>query len=180
MTEVIIFHFGLLFALLTPNSPKNQNFKQMKKDPRDTIILHKCTKNHNHVLYCSWDIAHDGCHYYFSFWSIFCLFTPLTAQKIKIKKKNEKNAWRYHFTHVCQKLWSNDVLFPKYGARQTDAWMDRWRDRKSDILRSVPWLKMEWIFYIEVQSDHFKMRYLISYYKKLSNSIQYNPWYFIN
>ena len=29
---------------------------------------------------------------YFSFWAIFCPFTPLTARKIKIKK-NIKNAW---------------------------------------------------------------------------------------
>ena len=38
----------------------------------------------------------------------FALLSPLRAQKIKIKKKNEKNAWRYHhFRHVYQKLWSH-------------------------------------------------------------------------
>ena len=51
MTNVIvIFHFGLFFALLPPpprNSPKNQNFKKMKKMPRDIIILHTCTKNYD-------------------------------------------------------------------------------------------------------------------------------------
>ena len=40
------------------------------------------------MLYCFWDIAHDGCNY-FSFWPIFCPFTPLTAWKIKIKKKKK-------------------------------------------------------------------------------------------
>ena len=30
------------------NNPKNQNFEKMKKDPRDIIILHKCTMNENH------------------------------------------------------------------------------------------------------------------------------------
>ena len=29
--DVIIFHFGLFFALLSPTSPKNQNFEKMKK-----------------------------------------------------------------------------------------------------------------------------------------------------
>ena len=44
------------------------------------------------------------CNCYFSFWAIFFPFTPLTAQKIKIKK-NEKNTWRYHhFTYAYQKL----------------------------------------------------------------------------
>ena len=38
------------------------------------------------MLYCSWDMARDRCDY-FSFWAIFCTFTPLTVRKINIKKK---------------------------------------------------------------------------------------------
>ena len=34
------------------NPPKNQNFEEMKIIPGD-IILHKCTKNHDHMLHCS-------------------------------------------------------------------------------------------------------------------------------
>ena len=41
------------------------------------------------MLYCSWDMVHDG-HHYFLVWAIFCPFTPLTAQKIKILKKGKK------------------------------------------------------------------------------------------
>ena len=49
VTHVIfIFDFWLFFALLPPNSPKNQNFEKIKKLPGDIIILHVCTKNHNH------------------------------------------------------------------------------------------------------------------------------------
>ena len=52
MTDVIvIFHFELFFALLPPNSPKNEKFKKMKKMPGDVIILHKFTKNHNHMMW---------------------------------------------------------------------------------------------------------------------------------
>ena len=75
---------GTFFALLSTNNPKNQNFEKLKKRPEDIIILHKSTKNHDHMLYCSWDMVHDRCNCYFSFWAIFCPFTPLTAQKIKI------------------------------------------------------------------------------------------------
>ena len=55
----------------------------MKKTPKHIIILHKCTKNHDHKLYCSWDMVCDGCNCYFSFWAIFYPFNPtrLTAQK---------------------------------------------------------------------------------------------------
>ena len=46
----------------------------------------------------------DGFNCYFSFWAIFCPFTPLTAPKNQNLKKMKKNTWRYqHFTQVYQK-----------------------------------------------------------------------------
>ena len=80
--------YFLPFCPLT--CPKNENFKKMKKMPGDIIILHKCTKNHDHMLYCSWDMTCDGCNCYFSFWASFCPFSPLATQKIKISKKWKK------------------------------------------------------------------------------------------
>ena len=50
---IVIFHFGLFFALLPPNSLKNQNFEKMKKMPGDIIILHMCTKNYDQMMYGS-------------------------------------------------------------------------------------------------------------------------------
>ena len=64
--------------------------KKMKETPGDVIILQQCSKNHDHMLYCSRDMARDRCNY-FLFWAIFCPFTPLTAQKIKILKKCRKH-----------------------------------------------------------------------------------------
>ena len=105
-----------------------------------------CNKYHDHMLYCSWDMVRDRCNCYFSFWTIFCPFTPLTAQKIKIMKK-WKTAWRYHhFTYVYHKLWSDDVQFLRYGARWTDGQTDGQTDKRtdgSDIERWVSHLKME-------------------------------------
>ena len=73
------------------NNPKNQNFEKLKKMLGDIIISHKCTKNHDHMLYYSLlDMVHNRCNCYFSFWAIFCSLTSLTAQKNKIKK-NEKS-----------------------------------------------------------------------------------------
>ena len=121
---------GYFFPFTPLTTPENQNPNKMKKSPRDIIILHRCTKNHCHMLYRSWDIVCDGCNCYFSFWAIFCPFTSLTAWKRKIskkwknknkknKKKTEKNTtasttitWRYyHFTQVYQKSWSYATLF---------------------------------------------------------------------
>ena len=102
---VILDHF---LPFYPPNNPKNQNFEKMKKTPGDIIILHKCTKNHDHMLYCFWHMAHNGCNCYYSFWAIFCPFTSWKARKIKITKKIFlKTTWIYHhFTTVYQKSWS--------------------------------------------------------------------------
>ena len=134
-----------------PNNPENQNFEKMKKAIGDVIILDMRTKNHNHMmygswdmkhdrqiffvilghflpfylnknpkikilkkwkkkyleislfytsvnknhhqmLYCSWDMARDGCNFYFPFWAIFC--PPNNSPKNQ-NLKNEKNALRY-------------------------------------------------------------------------------------
>ena len=56
----------------------------------DIIVLHKCTKNHDHRLPCSWDMACDGCNCYFSFWAFFCPFTLLIAKKWKFQRNNKK------------------------------------------------------------------------------------------
>ena len=84
------FSFWQFFALSPPKTPKNEHFKKMNKMPGDIIILHKCTKNHDYLLYCSWDMGRDRCNCSFSFWAIFCPFTPLTAQKMNIPKKFKK------------------------------------------------------------------------------------------
>ena len=86
------------------NNAKNQNFEKMKKPPGDIIILHICTINDNYMMYGSWHMKHHREN--LSFWTVFCRFTPLITQKIKILK-NWKNAWRYHqFKQVYQKSWS--------------------------------------------------------------------------
>ena len=67
-----------------PNNLKNQNFEKLKNTHQDIIILHKCPKNHDQMLYCSWDMACNRYNCYYSFWAIFCPYTSLTAWKIKI------------------------------------------------------------------------------------------------
>ena len=77
---LILDHFVPFYP---PNKPENQNFEKREKTPGD-IILHKCTKNHDDILYLSLDMVLDKCKFYFSFWAFFCPFTPLTAGKFKI------------------------------------------------------------------------------------------------
>ena len=85
---VILDHF---LPFYPPKKLKNWNFENMKKTPRDIIILCKCTKNHDHMLFCSWDMTCDRCNY-FSFWAIFYLYPPNSLKNEnfrQIKKRLE-------------------------------------------------------------------------------------------
>ena len=118
--QIFLVIFCYFLPFYPPNSPKNENITKMKITPGYVIIIHRCTKNHDHRLYYSWDMMCAGWKCSFSFWAIFCPFTPLTTRKVNIKKKkNDKNTWRYHnFTLVHQNSWSYTILFLRYGKWQ--------------------------------------------------------------
>ena len=81
--------------------------KKMKKSPGDTIILQKCTKNHDHMLYCSWDMAHDVSNCCFSFWEIFCPFNPRPFSLPNSPKNESLKKWKISediiILHNCTK-----------------------------------------------------------------------------
>ena len=53
---VILSHFCPFTPSLPPlTTQKIQILKKWKKMPGDIIILHMCTINETHVMYCSWD-----------------------------------------------------------------------------------------------------------------------------
>ena len=103
------WQFWVIFCPVTPLKPqKIRILKKWKKNAGD-IILHICTKNHNHMMY-------DGI---FSFWVIFCPFTSLKNPKIKILKKWKKPPGDIIIFHVYQKSWSYGVCFLRYRVPQT-------------------------------------------------------------
>ena len=113
--------------------------------PGDTIILQLCTTNDNHMMYGSWDRVCNR-QIFFSFWTIFCPFTSLTTQKIKILKKwktclsfwtifctfippnnsenqsseNMKKNLRDIILHEYHEWESHDAWFLRYGAQQAE------------------------------------------------------------
>ena len=116
------FFFLVLDRFLSfypPSNLKNKNFEKKKKTLGDILILHRCAINDNHLMYGSWDIKCDG-HKFLSFWTVFCPFTTLRAQKIKSKKKKmKKTLVDIIILHMCTK--NNDhvsyaILFLRYGA----------------------------------------------------------------
>ena len=117
MTDVVIFNFGLFFALSPPLTlPKNENFKKMKKNLEISSFYISLPK-----IMIIWNTVPEIWHMtdviIFHFGLFFAL---LQSKKIKISKK-WKNSWRYyHFTYVHQKLWLDGVQFLRNGAPQTD------------------------------------------------------------
>ena len=77
--------FFLFYSSSTLTTQKIKIFKKWKKPRGDIIISHKYTKNHDHMLYCSSDMVHDGWNCYFSLWATFC-------PKNQIFEKMENNA----------------------------------------------------------------------------------------
>ena len=62
----------------------------MKKTPGD-IILNMSTIHENHMMYDSWDMEHDRQNF-FSFWAIFCPFTPLSLHPNNPDNQNVEKA----------------------------------------------------------------------------------------
>ena len=111
-------NYGSFFALLLPptKNPKNKNFDKMKKIAGDISILTMCTKTT--IIWGTVPEKMSGKQNFLLFWTIFCPFTPLTTQKIKILKKWKKAY--YHFTLLHHKWRSYDVWFLRHGVRQTE------------------------------------------------------------
>ena len=57
--ELLLLIWGYFLSFYPPNSLKSENFKKMKKNPGDIIILHMCNKNYDSMMYDSWDVVWD-------------------------------------------------------------------------------------------------------------------------
>ena len=108
---IVIFHFGLFFALLPPNSPKNENFNKMKKMAGSVIILHKCIKKIMVTCYTVpeiWHMTHVIVIFHFGLF--FALlqtkksnFAKEKNKKTKKKQKENKNSGDIIILHLCTK-----------------------------------------------------------------------------
>ena len=106
----------------TLKSPKNQTFGKMKKIAGDIIILHMCTKNHNHMRYSSWDTEWHKmfCHFglFFTFLSPSPPNNPEHQNFEKMKKAsgdvlilNLSNKKQDHMMHAYSYMECNRHTF---------------------------------------------------------------------
>ena len=84
----IFCHFGPFFTLLhPPKNQKNQNFKKLKKLSGYILILHKCTKNRDHMLHYFLDMARNGLNSFFPLGYFLPFYLPNNLKNEKLKKK---------------------------------------------------------------------------------------------
>ena len=120
---------GNILPFYPPNSQKNQHLKKMKKMPQDIIIIHKCTKNHDHMLYCSQDIVCDRCNCYYSFCDVIVIF-HFSFQHLKKMKKTPRGIIILHkcAKNYDQMMYSSwDIIRNRQMDGQTDRWTDGWK-----------------------------------------------------
>ena len=104
-----------VFAFLPPSGPRKLKFSKMERTLQDVIILQVFTINDSHMKYGFSDMECNR-QILSSFWTVFCPFTALANQKMKILKNWKKNPWRYHhFIQVSQKPGLYTIVFLRYG-----------------------------------------------------------------
>ena len=100
----VILDYFLPFYPPPLTTQKTKILKKWKKSLE--ISSFKCTKNHDNMLNCSWDMVHHRCNCYFSFWAILPS-PPLAPLKQPEKSKfwkNEKTSWRYHLFKISSSV----------------------------------------------------------------------------
>ena len=114
--DKVFLSFWTNFALLLPDNPENQNFENEKNTWRYYHFPHVYHKWKSYDVWCMvsqiWSVTDRiFCH----FRLFFALLPPPPSPTPKSKFwKNEKSAWRYHFTLVYQKSWPYATLFLRY------------------------------------------------------------------
>ena len=111
---LILGHF---LPFYPPKNLKNQNFEKCKNLLKISLF-YTCTKNHNHMMYGSWDMECDRQNFFVIMDCFLPFYFPMDPENQNLEKK-KKNPGRYHhFTTVYQKSWSYAALLLRYGAWQ--------------------------------------------------------------
>ena len=109
---------------------KNESSKK-KKTPGD-IILHKCTKNHDHMLYCTWDMVRD-IKLFFILGYFLSFYTPNNLKNQNFKKKVKKRLEISSFYTCVPKMMIRWCMGPEIWYAK-----DGQMDGKSDIEVGAP------------------------------------------
>ena len=100
-------------AIYLLKTRKIKILKKWKESSGDVIILHMCSKNHDHIMYASWDI--ECKRQYFVIWVIFCSLPHYWPENLKLWE-NGKIPGRIIILNLCITI--DDHMI--YGSRDTE------------------------------------------------------------
>ena len=130
--ECNYFSLWANFYPFTPLTARKIKIKKnMKKPSGDIIILHMFTKNYGRMVYGSWDMVHDRCNCYFSFWFIFCFLCPNSPKNQNFDKMKKAHG-DIIILHMCTKNYDQ----MRYGSWDMvrNRWTDRLTNRRTEKL----------------------------------------------
>ena len=133
--DIMFCHFGLFFALLPPNSLKNENIKKWKKHLEKSpvytsvpkiLIIGYTVHEILHVMDVEiWHVTDAAVIFHFR---LFLPFYPLAAQKIKISKNEKKKLEKSSFYKPVTKIMIRWCTVPELWCktdRQTDRQIEK-------------------------------------------------------
>ena len=135
VTDGLFCHFGPFFALLPSLFPsslltnwKIWILKKWKKHLEISPFYTKVPSNHDHMLYCSWDMVCDRYTFYFWFWSFLSLYTPNSPKNKNLKKMKKTHGYiiilHMYITNYDDMMFSS---WDKVCNRRMNGWTDRWK-----------------------------------------------------
>ena len=88
-------------------------FTKMEKTPGDIIILHKCIKNHDHMLDSFWDIMYIGCFFFSNLDYFLPFYTPKPPLPPPAPANDPKNQKFLKIWKKTLEISSFDTCVPK-------------------------------------------------------------------
>ena len=161
---LILYHFLPFYPPLPPppSNPENKNFEKIKKKKKSLEISSTYTSVPKIMILCYtvpdiWYVTDVIVIFHFGLF--FCHFTPLTAQKIKIKMK--KTPQNIIISHMGTKNYDQMMygFWDMVRHRRTDRWTDGETDGETD--RRIYGRTDEWT---DRRTDGRTDRGKISYY----------------
>ena len=104
--------FGDVLHFYPPKNKKNQNFEKIKKIVEDITVLHMRTKNHNHMMYSSWDTERQTEFFVIS--DDFLSFYPEQLRKSKFWKNEKKHLDMSSFYTCVPKIRNHDMMYASW------------------------------------------------------------------
>ena len=157
------FSFWAIFCPFTPLEPKKWKFQKNETKSLEISSFYISVPKIMIICYTVPEIwACDKCNFYFSFWAIFCPFTPITAQKIKILQNWKKTLEISSFYTCVPKIMSRWSTVPEIWCvtdGRTDGWTDtqkKWHIEVGAPHKNLNSIKASDIFGISKFSEMFR------------------------